>query len=104
MLPLLWHMLMESSVYLGSADGSSRHTHNLALASRVIYAPEGHLVSWRGVCLWTSSNTIVKYSVVIELLHDAISNGIRYIEILLDSQLVMSQLNGLYHIRDPKLL
>ena len=41
---------------------------------------------------------------MIELLCDSISNGILSLEVRLDSQLVVSQLNGVYHIRDPTLL
>ena len=42
--------------------------------------------------------------VVIELLWDAISHGVLSLEVHLDSELVVSQLNGLYHVRDPTLL
>ena len=56
------------------------------------------------ICLWPSSNNVAEYSVVTELLHDAISHGVHYLEVRLDLQLVVSQLNGLYHIRDPTLL
>ena len=35
---------------------------------------------------------------------DSISNGIQYLKVFLDSQLVVSQLNGMYHVRDPTLL
>ena len=51
-----------------------------------------------------SSNNVVEYSVVIELLRDAIFNGILSLEVRLDLELVVSQLNGLYHVRDPTLL
>jgi ribonuclease HI len=43
-------------------------------------------------------NNLVEYSVVIELLRDAIFHGVRYLEVLLDSQLVVCQLNGSYHV------
>ena len=39
-----------------------------------------------------------------ELLRDAISHGVHSLEVRLDSQLVVSQLNGLYRIRDLTLL
>ena len=61
------------------------------------------MYSW-GVCLRPSSNNVVEYSVVIELLHDAISHGIQSLKVHLDSQLVVSQSNGVYRIRDPTLL
>ena len=61
-------------------------------------------MSSRGVCLWPSSNNIVEYSDVIELLCGSISNGVQSLELLFDSQIVVSQLNGMYHIMDPILL
>jgi hypothetical protein len=74
-------MSMESSVYLGFVDGASRHTRNLASAAWVIYSPEGLLVSSGGICLGPSMNNVAKYSIVIELLHDAISHGIHTLEV-----------------------
>ena len=95
---------MESSIYIGFADGASLHTQHLASAAWVIYTPTGQVLSSGGVCLWPCSNHVAKYSVVIELLRDAISHGVLSLEVRLDSQLVVSQLNGLYHVRDPTLL
>ena len=70
----------------------------------VIYTPTGQVLSSGGVCLRPSSNNVVEYSVVIELLRDAISHGVLSLEVRLDSQLVVSQLNGSYRIKDPILL
>ena len=95
---------MKSSVYIGFTDGASCHTQNSALATWVIYTPTGHVLSLGGVCLWPSSNNVAEYSAIIELLCDAISHGVLSLEVHLDLQLVVSQLNGLYHIRDPTLV
>ena len=81
---------MESSDYIGFSDGASRHTQNSASAAWVIYTPTGQVLSSGGVCLWPSLNNVVEYSVVIELLHDAISHGVLSLEVCLDSQLVVS--------------
>ena len=81
---------MEYSIYIGFADGASRHTQNSASAAWVIYTPTGQVLSLGGVCLRPSSNNVVEYSVVIELLRDAISHGIFSLEVRLDSQLVVS--------------
>ena len=99
-----WQMSMESSTYIGFADGAIRHTQHLASASWVIYTPRGQVLSSGGVCLRPYSNNVVEYSVVIELLQDAILHGVLSLEVRLDSELVVSQLNGLYHVRDPTLL
>jgi ribonuclease HI len=97
-------MSTKSSVYLGFTDGASRHTWNLASAAWVVYSPEGLLVSSGGICLGSSMNNVAEYSVIIELLCDAISHGIRSLEVHLDSQLVVRQLNDHYCVRDPTLL
>ena len=97
-------MSTKSSVYAGYANGSSRHTQNSASAAWVIYTPMGQVLSLGAVSLWPSSNNVVEYSAVSELLSDVISHGIHSLEVRLESQLVVSQLNGLYHIRDSTLL
>ena len=97
-------MPIESSIYVVFADGAIHHTQNSASASWVIYTPMGQVSSSGGVCLWPSSNNVAEYSVIIELLWDAISHGVLSLEVCLDSQLVVSQLNGLYRIRDLTLL
>ena len=78
-------MLMESSIYIGFADGASRHTQNSNSAAWVIYSPMGQVLSSGGVCLQTSSNNVAKYSVDIELLRHSISHGVHSLEVRLDS-------------------
>ena len=79
-------MLMDSSIYIGFTDGASHHTQNSAFVAWVIYTPMGQVLSSGGICLRPSSNNIVEYSVVIELLCDAISHGVLSLEVRLDSQ------------------
>jgi ribonuclease HI len=95
---------MESSIYLGFIDGAIRHTQNLASATWVFYSAKGLLVSSSGVFLGPSTNNVAKYNTVIELLCDSISHCIHSLEVLLDSQLVVCQLNDNYRVRDPTLL
>ena len=95
---------MESSIYIGFVDGANCHTQNSASTTWFIYTPTGQVFSSRNVCLRPSSNNVAEYSAVIELLRDAISHGVLSLEVCLDSQLVVSQLNGLYLVRDTTLL
>ena len=97
-------MLNEYSIYIGFADGASCHTQSSASVAWVIYTPTSQVLSSGGVCLRPSPNNVAKYSAVIELLRDAISHGVHSLVVHLDSQLVVSQLNGLYRIRDSTLL
>ena len=84
--------------------GAIHHTQHSTSTSWVIYTPMGQVLLSGGVCLQPSSNNVVEYSAVIELLWDAISHGVLSLEVRLDSELVVSQLNGLYHVRDLTLL
>ena len=90
--------------HLHRIHGCSCHTQHSASAAWVIYTPMGHVLSSGGVCVCPCSNNVVEYSAIIELLWDAISHGVLSLEVRLDSELVVSQLNGLYHVRDPTLL
>ena len=99
-----WQMSMESSTYIGFMDGASRPTQHSASAAWVIYTPMDQVLSSGGVCLRPSSNNVTEYSAVIELLRDSILHGVLSLEVRLDSELVVSQLNGLYHVRDLTLL
>ena len=47
---------------------------------------------------------MAEYRVVIELLWNALSQGITQLEVKLDSQLVVSQLNRAYQVRNPIIL
>jgi hypothetical protein len=58
-------------------NGVSRHMWNMASFVWVIYSPEGQLVYSGGVCMEPSTNNVVEYSVIIELLRDTISHGVR---------------------------
>ena len=82
-------MTSELVIYTGFADGASRHTLNLASAAWVIYEPFGQLLSFGSTCLGPSTNNIVEYSAIIELLLDAISHGIQHMVVRLDSQLAV---------------
>jgi len=87
--------------FVGFADGASHDTQNLASIAWMNYTPTGQLVVSGGAYLGPTTNNVDEYNTVIELLCDAISNGILYLEVCLDSQLVVMQLNGEYRVRDP---
>jgi ribonuclease HI len=90
-------------VFVGYADGSSRHSQRLASATWVIFTPQGQLLSSGGICLGNNTNNVTEYSAVIELLCDALSLGISHLRVYLDAQLVVSQLNRVYQVHDPTL-
>jgi ribonuclease HI len=90
-------------IYFGFADGTSRHTQNIAFAAWVIYH-SGKLVSSGGIFLESITNNMAEYHVVIGILTKASSLGITQLIINLDSQLVVRQLNREYVIHNSILL
>ena len=95
---------MSGAPYVGFVDGACHSSRNLSYAAWVIYDSHGELIDLQGVCLGCTTNNVVKYSVVIELLDEAINLGIRTLVVNLDSQLVVHQLNGRYSVRDHRIL
>jgi ribonuclease HI len=83
-------MSSDSEVFVGYADGASRHTQRLTSAAWVIFTPQGQLLSSRGIFLGDTTNNVVEYSAGIELLCDTLSLGISHLRIYLDAQLVVS--------------
>jgi ribonuclease HI len=98
-----WQMSSESEVFIGFVDNANQHTRRLASVAWVIFTPQGQLLSLGGICLGDTTNNVVEYNAVVELLHDALSQGISHLQVYLDAQLVVSQLNGVYHVYDPTL-
>jgi ribonuclease HI len=96
-------MSRESKVFIGYADGASRHTRRLASAAWVIFTPQGQFLSSGRICLGDTTNNVAEYSAVIELLHDTLSLGISRLRVYLDARLVVSQLNRIYRVHDPTL-
>jgi hypothetical protein len=99
----LWHMSSESEVFVGFADDANWHTKRLASAAWVIFTPQGQLLSSGGICLGDATKNVVEYNTVLELLSDTLLHGISHLRVYLDVQLVVSQLNGVYHVYDPTL-
>ena len=75
--------------YIGFADGACHSTQNISSAAWVICSPYDELVSMHMVSLGQTTNKIVEYSAVIELLSESISFGIRSLIVRLDSKLVV---------------
>ena len=97
-------MQMSINHYVGFTDCASRSTKNLSSAAWVIYDPASELIDLQGICLGRTTNNVVEYSAVIELLTEAIDLGIRGLLVNLDSQLVVLQLNNHYSVRNPHIL
>ena len=68
---------MSSNHYVGFADGAFHSTWNLSSTAWALFSPDGELINLQGICLGRTTNNIVEYSAIIELLLDAIDLKIR---------------------------
>ena len=87
--------------YIGFADGASRWSPNLASAAWVLYSPSNERIHLDGICIGAATNNQAEYDAVTGLLTAALQMGIRHLHVFLDSQLLVSQLNNCYQVRDP---
>ncbi len=83
-------MSSNSPIFVGFVDGANRHTRNLASIAWVIFSTSGQLVGSRRACIFSTINNIAEYSAMIELLVNAISDGIVHLQVRLDLQLIVS--------------
>jgi ribonuclease HI len=94
-------MLPPLAYHIGYADGASRWTQNLASVAWALYSPSHELLHSSGIGLGSTTNNQAEYTVIIGLIADAIHHRIHHLSVLLDSQLVILQLNNVYRVRDP---
>jgi ribonuclease HI len=90
-----------SAYHIGYADGASHWTQNLASVAWALYTPSHELLHSNDICLGSTTNNQEEYTIVIGLLAEASHRHIHHLSILLDSQLVVLQLNNVYRVRDP---
>jgi ribonuclease HI len=81
------------------ADGAARGNPGPAGAGAVIVSPDGHVVAKVGKFLGESTNNVAEYMGLILGLRRAKAMGIKELEVLADSELVVKQLNGEYQVK-----
>ena len=94
-------MISPPTYHIGYANGASHCTQNLTSAPWALYTPSHELLHSNSICLGSTTNNQAEYTIVIGLLADAQHHRIRHLSIFLDSQLVVLQLNNVYHVCDP---
>ena len=80
-------------------DGAARGNPGPAGAGAVIVNPAGHIVAKIGKFLGEETNNVAEYMGLILGLKRAKAMGIKELEVLADSELVVKQLNGDYAVK-----
>lgn len=84
-------------------DGAARGNPGLAGAGAVIKSPQGHVVARVGKFLGENTNNYAEYMGLILGLRRAKAMGIKELEVLADSELLVRQLSGEYRVRAENL-
>jgi len=84
-------------------DGGSRGNPGPGACAYVLYDPAGNLQEKCGKYLGKVTNNQAEYEGIIEGLKAAKQNRVEELGCLLDSELVVRQINGTYKIKDPGL-
>lgn len=85
-------------------DGAARGNPGPAGAGAVIISPDGHIVAKVGKFLGDSTNNVAEYMGLILGLRRAKAMGIKELEVLSDSELLVKQLQGEYAVKAEHLL
>jgi ribonuclease HI len=80
-------------------DGAARGNPGPAGAGAVIISPEGHVVAKVGKFLGDETNNVAEYMGLIIGLKRAKAMGIKELDVLADSELMVKQLNGDYAVK-----
>jgi ribonuclease HI len=80
-------------------DGAARGNPGPAGAGAVIVSPEGHVVAKVGKYLGETTNNVAEYTGLILGLKRAKAMGLRELDVLADSELLVKQLNGEYQVK-----
>jgi len=80
-------------------DGAARGNPGPAGAGAVIVSPAGHIVAKVGKFLGEETNNVAEYMGLILGLKRAKAMGIKELEVLADSELVVKQVNGEYAVK-----
>jgi ribonuclease HI len=81
------------------ADGAARGNPGPAGAGAVIVSPDGHIVAKVGKYLGENTNNVAEYMGLILGLRRAKAMGIKELEVLSDSELLVRQLKGEYAVK-----
>jgi ribonuclease HI len=84
-------------------DGAARGNPGPAGAGAVIVSPQGHIVAKVGKFLGENTNNYAEYMGLILGLKRAKAMGIKELDVLADSELLVRQLNGEYQVKAENL-
>ncbi|MBP8960937.1 ribonuclease HI family protein [Patescibacteria group bacterium] len=89
--------------YTLHTDGGSRGNPGPSAAGIVLYNSKNEVVRKGGKYLGNGTNNEAEYQALLIGLKTAIQEGVKNLECVLDSELIVKQMKGLYKIKSPNL-
>jgi ribonuclease HI len=84
-------------------DGASRGNPGPASIGGVIWDYEGQVIAEVSKAIGIATSNVAEYRALVETLAKALELGVEFVDIRLDSELIVRQVNGSYRTRKPKL-
>ncbi|HEU4971256.1 MAG TPA: reverse transcriptase-like protein, partial [Gaiellaceae bacterium] len=84
-------------------DGGSRGNPGPAAYAFVLEAEDGTVLDARGEAIGVATNNVAEYSALIAGLEKAVELGLREVEVVSDSELLVKQMKGEYRVKNEAL-
>jgi ribonuclease HI len=94
---------VKAPLFRARTDGASRGNPGPAALGVSIEDETGREVAVASESIGRTTNNVAEYRALIEAVRLLQELGARRVEFLLDSELIVRQMNGQYRVRDPKM-
>jgi len=84
-------------------DGGARGNPGPAAFAYVLEAEDGTVLDARGEAIGIATNNVAEYSALVAGLARAVETGVRELEVLSDSELMVKQMRGEYRVKNRDL-
>jgi len=84
-------------------DGGARGNPGPAAYGFVLEAADGTVLAARGEAIGRATNNVAEYRALLEGLAEAAERGVRELEVLSDSELLVKQMRGEYRVKNEAL-
>jgi ribonuclease HI len=86
-----------------STDGGARGNPGPAAYGYVIETDDGHVLAAHGEAIGQATNNVAEYSGLVAGLQKAAELGVRELEVVSDSELLVKQMQGEYRVKNEAL-
>ena len=86
-----------------STDGGARGNPGPAAYGYVLETEDGHVLAARGEAIGRATNNVAEYSGLVAGLEKAAELGVRELEVVSDSELLVKQMSGEYRVKNAAL-